>query len=66
MPPPDKHLLTTTELAARYAVDAATVRRWAAAGEIPIDSKTPGGHYRFDPAAVDARLNRTPTNQEHP
>jgi excisionase family DNA binding protein len=63
--PPDKRLMTTTELAARYAVDPATVRRWAAAGQIPIDSKTPGGHNRFDPAAVDARLNRTP-NQEHP
>lgn len=47
--------VTTGEVAKRLAVDPATVRRWAIEGRLPA-VVTPGGHYRFREADIDAFL----------
>lgn len=52
-------LCTTSEVARRFAVDAATVRRWVAKGQIHAVTTTPGGQYRFDLAEID-RLLKVP------
>ena len=46
-------LLTTTEVAKRFRVDASAVRKWVAEGRIKPAITTPGGHYRFDEASLD-------------
>jgi len=49
---PEVVLLTTTDVAARFRVDTSAVRRWVANGKLKPTIKTPGGHYRFDEAAL--------------
>ena len=39
-------IISTTEAAQRFGVDAATIRRWATDGKIPA-RKTPGGVWRI-------------------
>ena len=51
---PEIVLLTTTEVAERFRVDTSVVRRWVANGKLKPSIKTPGGHYRFDQADIDA------------
>ena len=43
--------LTVRELAARYGVHEATIRRWAARGVLPV-LRLPGDVLRFEPDAV--------------
>jgi excisionase family DNA binding protein len=45
-------LLTTSEVARRLRVDAATVRRWCIDGQI-AHVRLPSGVYRFYPADID-------------
>lgn len=47
-------LLTTSDVAKRFRVDDSTVRRWVATGVLTPAITTPGGHYRFDEADIDA------------
>lgn len=54
--------VTTAAVAKRFAVDPATVRRWAADGRLPA-VVTPGGHYRFRMEDVEALLN--PSSQRN-
>lgn len=49
---------TTTQVARRASVDPSTVRIWVAKGKLAPLAVTPGGHYRFDAAEVDALLKR--------
>lgn len=51
---PDVVLLTTTEVAERFRVDTATVRRWVIAGRLTPAIRTPGGHMRFNQSDIDA------------
>jgi len=46
-----EELLTTSEAAAEFGVDAKTVVRWADAGKIP-HFRTLGGHRRFRASVV--------------
>jgi excisionase family DNA binding protein len=48
-------LLTPTEVARLFRVDAKTVARWAAAGQIG-SIRTPGGHRRFFESEIRALL----------
>lgn len=50
--------LTTTELAKELGISPRTVRHHAARGRIP-SVQTPGGHRRFDRAAVVAAIGTT-------
>ncbi|RSN12773.1 hypothetical protein DMB42_11380 [Nonomuraea sp. WAC 01424] len=43
-------------VALQCGVTSETVLAWVKAGELHA-TKTPGGHYRFDPAEVEALLN---------
>jgi excisionase family DNA binding protein len=52
---PEGRLLTPTEVAAMFRVDPKTVTRWAVAGRIG-SIKTPGGHWRFRNAVIQALL----------
>ncbi|HET7386829.1 MAG TPA: helix-turn-helix domain-containing protein [Nocardioidaceae bacterium] len=45
-------LLTTGQVAERFAVHPATVARWADEGKLPV-IHTPGGQRRFRPEDVD-------------
>lgn len=47
--------LTTSAVALRCRVTGQTVRTWVKAGVLH-PTRTPGGHYRYDPAEVDALL----------
>lgn len=49
---PELVLLTTSEVAQRFRVDTSVVRRWVAKGKLKPTITTPGGHYRFDEAAL--------------
>lgn len=51
-------LLTTSEVAKRLRVDAATVRRWCIEGAI-AHIRLPSGVYRFFPADIDALTRPT-------
>lgn len=53
---PELVLYTTTEVARRFAVDSATVRRWVAKGQLKAAGTTPGGQYRFNAAEIDRML----------
>ncbi|WP_304451412.1 BldC family transcriptional regulator [Nocardiopsis sp. YSL2] len=48
-------VLTATEVAQAFRVDAKTVSRWANEGRIS-SFRTPGGHRRFHKHEVDALL----------
>lgn len=61
--PTDDGLLVPAEVASILRVDPKTVSRWAERGKFPALNdgrpgafKTPGGHWRFQPAAVDIVL----------
>ncbi len=51
-------LVTTTQLAAAYGVDPSAIRRWVESKKVTPAIITPGGHYRFDPEAVERELRR--------
>lgn len=56
--------MTTSEVAAAFSVTGSTVKRWAESGLLP-HFRTPGGHYRFQPADVErARERDQPTATE--
>lgn len=46
-------LCTTSEVAARFAVDSSTVRRWVATSKVRPAIVTPGGHFKFDRDEVE-------------
>ena len=46
--------ITTREVADRFGVNIATVRRWVNAGIVKPDITTPGGHHRFTEETVAA------------
>jgi excisionase family DNA binding protein len=50
--------LTTGQVAAIFGVTTTTVKRWADSGRLPC-FKTPGGHYRFKAADVEALKQST-------
>lgn len=50
--------MTLGEASAFLGVDASTLRAWADAGRVPA-YRTPGGHRRFDRAALEAFLERS-------
>lgn len=45
-------MYTPAEIAAIFAVDVRTVRRWIEAGEI-VAIKLPGGHWRIEESEVE-------------
>lgn len=47
-----RRYLTTGEVARQLRISTGTVRRAALAGQLRYRLRTPGGHYRFDPAEV--------------
>lgn len=51
-------LLTTSHIAERYGVATSTVRKWVAEGKLHPTIATPGGHYRFTEADVEAMTKR--------
>lgn len=46
--------ITTRQVADRFGVNIATVRRWVNAGIVTPDVTTPGGHHRFTEANVES------------
>jgi excisionase family DNA binding protein len=46
--------ITTRQVADRFGVNIATVRRWVNAGLVMPDVTTPGGHHRFSEENVAA------------
>lgn len=50
--------MTLGEASAFLGVDASTLRAWTDAGRVAV-YRTPGGHRRFDRAALDAFLTRS-------
>ena len=52
---PARKLFTARQLADFFAVSQRTIGRWRQEGLIPY-VETPGGTYRYDPAAVEAVL----------
>jgi excisionase family DNA binding protein len=61
--------LTPAAAAKRLGVSARTLTRYVEAGRLECE-RTPGGHRRFDPAAIDALLAEanppTPTELPNP
>lgn len=51
--------MKTSEAALTCRVTAETVIAWAKAGKLRA-ARTPGGHYRFDPAEVRALIDADP------
>lgn len=51
--------MKTSEAALTCRVTAETVISWVKAGKLRA-ARTPGGHYRFDPAEVHALMNADP------
>lgn len=51
--------ITTADVALRYGVSPYTVRRWVERGRLKASFVTPGGHYRFTEADIEA-LAKTP------
>lgn len=51
----DTLLLTSAEVADLFRVDTVTVTKWATDGKL-VGFQTPGGHWRFRRADVDALL----------
>lgn len=59
------HLLKTTEVAAAFGVDVATVRRWVSEGLLfPV--KTPGGQFRYHAADVERLMAVSQQRDEMP
>ncbi|WP_164468845.1 MerR family transcriptional regulator [Arthrobacter sp. Leaf141] len=60
--------ITTSQVADRFGVNTATVRRWVLNGTVTPDVTTPGGHHRFTEETVAAlRLeSATAGSQSHP
>lgn len=54
----DPVYLTTSEIAERYRVDPSTVRRWVEKGQLKPSFTTPGGHYRFTQADIEALMKQ--------
>lgn len=52
---PRKSLMRTSAVALECDVTPETVIEWMKAGRLTL-RRTPGGHYRFDPAEVDALM----------
>jgi excisionase family DNA binding protein len=48
------NLLSPRQAADRLGVTTRTLRRYVEAGKLTPADRTPGGHSRFDPAALDA------------
>ena len=46
-------LISSKEARERLGVSPATIRRWARTGKIRA-IRTPGGHFRFDSATIEA------------
>ena len=46
--------ITTSQVADKFGVLPSTVRKWVAEGKLRAAVTTPGGHYRFNPADIDA------------
>lgn len=59
---PEVVLLTTSQVAKRFRVDSSAVRRWVSEKRLTPAIKTPGGHYRFDEADVDAFADAEPAS----
>lgn len=53
--------LTVAIVAARLGLDARSIRRRIASGDIPATRSAPGGHYRVPSEWVDAHLERVRT-----
>jgi excisionase family DNA binding protein len=51
---PEVVLLTTSEVAERFRVDSSAVRRWVSSNRLKPTITTPGGHYRFSQADIEA------------
>lgn len=45
---------TTSDVAERFGVNVATVRRWVNDGRVKPDVTTPGGHHRFTDETIAA------------
>jgi excisionase family DNA binding protein len=58
-PDPTDRLLTPTEVAALFRVDAKTVTRWARAGKLS-SIRTLGGHRRYHESEIRALLAGIP------
>ena len=48
--------IATSQVAGKFGVLPSTVRKWVTEGKLKAAVTTPGGHYRFDPADVEALL----------
>lgn len=55
--------ISASEVARRFSVDAATVRRWIASGRLPA-FRTPGGTYRIHPEDVEKFLQPITINED--
>lgn len=51
-----RRLLRTTEVAAQFEVNGATVRQWVDKGQLPA-LRTPGGQLRFRPEDIEQFLD---------
>lgn len=49
--------MTTSQVARKFGVLPSTVRKWVIDGKIRAAVTTPGGHYRFDSADINALIN---------
>ena len=54
--PEPSDLLTPGEVAAMFRVDPRCVNHWTLKGKLTAAVVTPGGHHRYDRAAVEALL----------
>jgi excisionase family DNA binding protein len=57
VPDDDDELLTPSQVAVMFSVDAKTVTRWAKDGKLP-SFRTLGGHRRYRRSEVEALINR--------
>ncbi|MCV7255633.1 helix-turn-helix domain-containing protein [Mycobacterium hackensackense] len=53
---PETVLITTSDVSTRFGVSSQSVRRWIAQGKLQPATVTPGGHYRFRLADIEALL----------
>lgn len=57
-------LLTASEVAQLFGVDAKTVTRWENSGKLPASIRTLGGHRRWHESDIRARINATATDPQ--